>query len=99
MFYRKIIDYIHYVVLKTNKIALFKKFYYLIYKLSLKFIVLSLKKLEPIRSIYLEGSLANRRKNFVAGSSDIDLIIITKELTNNEEFIFLSRYVRKCVIF
>lgn len=91
----KILHYIRYIALKTNRIPVLREFYYVIYMVSLKLIIFIFKLVKPVQSIYLEGSLVDGNKKFIAGSSDIDLIIITKELPPDEEFTFLNDYVRK----
>ena len=97
MLSKKIIYYIRYFVLKSNKIKLFNKIYFLFYKLSLIFIIWRFKKLRGIKAIYLEGSLTQGGARFKAGSTDIYLIIVTEELGCQNELEFIYAYIKKCI--
>lgn len=94
---KKIIDYIRYFVLKTGTFGFLNKFYLLFYRISLIFIVRGLRKLKTIKAIYLEGSLIQEKSRLKAGSTDIDLIIITEELSIKDELEFIYAYIKKCV--
>lgn len=97
MFLKKISGYIRFFILKTGNFSSFNKIYLLFYKISLVFIVQSLNKLRKIKAICLEGSLAQDKTELKAGSTDIDLIIITDELSIEDELKFIYSYIKKCL--
>lgn len=94
---KKIINYIRYFVLKTGNFSFINKVYLLFYKISLIFIIRGLRKLKTIKAIWLEGSLIQEKSRPKAGSTDIDLLIITEELSIKEELNFIYAYIKKCV--
>lgn len=94
---KKIIDYIRCIVLKTGKFSFLNNTYLLLYKISLIFIILALKRLRTIKAICLEGSLIQEKSKPKAGSTDIDLIIITEKLSLRNELEFIYAYIKKCI--
>ncbi len=88
-----IYKFIQYFVLKTNNIWLLEQLYFLLYECSLRFIVAELSKFPEVVSIYSRGSIATG--NYTPGSSDIDLIVVTKNLTPTEEISYYKKFHRK----
>ncbi len=93
---KKIINYIRYFVLKTGNLSFINKVYLFFYKISLIFIIRELRKLKTIKAIWLEGSLIQEKSRPKAGSTDIDLLIITEELSIKDELKFIYAYIKKC---
>lgn len=81
---------LRYFVLKTNKYWPFEILYKAIYLLALKIFVLYLKRKPEIETIYLKGSLA--LGEWIPGASDIDLIIIIKDISIEDEVRFLNKF-------
>lgn len=81
---------LRYFVLKTNKYWPFGILYKAIYLLALKMLVLYLQRKPEIETIYLKGSLA--LGEWMPGASDIDLIIIIKDISIEDEVCFLNKF-------
>jgi predicted nucleotidyltransferase len=94
---KKISDHFRFLILKTGNFSSLNKIYLLFYKIALIFIVRSLNKLREVKAICLEGSLAQDKAELKAGSTDIDLIIITGELSIENELKFIYAYIKKCM--
>ncbi len=72
------------IVLRTSKFSPLQKTYHLIYQIGLKFILFRLKKLSEISSVCATG--VTKEDRGLPGSSDIDLIIVTKNISPNLEY-------------
>lgn len=89
----KVLKSIQFFVLKTNRIWPLSKIYAYFYILARHIIVNIFKQLPPILSIYVKGGIITALD--VPGSSDIDLILITKDLNPEKEFLFLKRIYKR----
>jgi predicted nucleotidyltransferase len=89
------------LVVRSNKFQLLKYINSLPYKFGLNFILRYFKSMPEIKSIYLRRGMTS--KDWVPGSSDIDLLIITKKMGLKNELAFLKsfweRYLRLKKIF
>ncbi len=83
---------LRFLVLRTNHFPSLFNLAKAGYLIVLKLIVYCFKKFSEIDSIYLCGSLVGH--DWVPGDSDIDLNIIFKDLCEDEEINFLSRFLK-----
>ena len=79
-------------VIRTYKIPILRRFYEILYELSLYVILKAFGRYPEVISIYLTGSMANDALR--PGYSDIDLMIVTQDVDFSKEFDFLSRFWR-----
>jgi len=78
------------LIVRSNKFRVLKNINSLLYQCGLDFIVRLLKSIPQIRSIYLRRSMVS--KNWIPGSSDIDLLLIIKNMKTKEELLFLKSF-------
>jgi predicted nucleotidyltransferase len=79
-------------VLRTNNILFLREIYKSIYWFSLDCIVKVLSSSLEVIAIYLEGSATN--EEIIPGSSDLDLIVVIKEMSIEETISFLDKLYR-----
>lgn len=84
---------IRYFVLKTNQYRLFRILYRAAYLLALKLTVSYLRRMPKIETIYLKNNLFS--KDWVPGDSDIDLAVIIKNLSTQDEIQFMISFWSK----
>lgn len=87
---------LRYFVLKTHRYRLFKALYQTIYVFALKLIVFYLTRVPQVEAIYLRNSLLS--KDWVPGDSDIDLTVITKNLSPQNETRFMISFWSKITL-
>jgi len=102
----KISSVIRSFVLRTNRFHIFFEVYKLIYKISLRAVIICAGKLPDVISIYLrhnrmsESRKCNRSDNQIAGEfwygdSDVDLNVAIRPMSSKGELRFLKLFLKK----
>ncbi|MBC8555175.1 MAG: nucleotidyltransferase domain-containing protein [Candidatus Brocadiales bacterium] len=79
-------------VIRTNKIPILGRLYERLYELSLYLICKAFGRYSEVVSIYLTGSMANDALR--PGHSDIDLMVVTRDMDCTKEYDFLTGFWR-----
>ncbi|OGS22117.1 MAG: hypothetical protein A3J83_03865 [Elusimicrobia bacterium RIFOXYA2_FULL_40_6] len=78
------------LVLATNSIKILNLIYKNIYKSGLNLFIKKIKNFSQIKSVYLRRGLT--AKDWIPGSSDIDLFVLIEEQETKDEIIFLKAF-------
>ncbi|GEM_PF-5829887 len=79
-------------VIFTNNWPVLKLFYRIFYKVSVRIVARCLSGFREIKSIYLRGSMVT---GFTPGVSDIDLLIVTVNLSEDKNVLFLDNFWKR----
>jgi len=84
------------LVLATNKITFFRLIYVHIYMLARKIITRQLMRLQGVIALHVRGGTTQDTE--FPGDSDIDIILLTADLTPETEEAFFRKLTKKCLL-